>query len=59
MPSEKTNLGVYKDVRREKYQDTTLKNAKEEDSEISNLNQKSWPRRLCLALYYSIIIITI
>ena len=35
MPSEKTNFGVYTGVRRERYQDTILKNAKEEDSKIS------------------------
>ena len=31
MPPEKTNFGVYTDVRTERYQDTTLKNANEED----------------------------
>ena len=35
MPSEKTSFGVYTGVRTERYQDTTLKNAKEEDSKIS------------------------
>ena len=37
MPSEKTNFGVYTDVRTGRYRDTTLKNAKEEDSKISKL----------------------
>ena len=35
MTSERTNFGVYRDVRTETYQDTKLKNAKEEDSKIS------------------------
>ena len=35
MLSEKTNFGVYTGVRTERYKDTTLKNAKEEDSKMS------------------------
>ena len=44
MPSEKTNFGVYRDVATERYQDTALKNAKEEDSKSQNrlcVNRKS------------------
>ena len=44
MPSEKTNFGVYRDVATERYQDTALKNAKEEESKSQNrlrVNRKS------------------
>ena len=44
MPSDKTNFGVYRDVATERYQDTALKNAKEENSKSQNrlrVNQKS------------------
>ena len=44
MPSDKTNFGVYRDIATERYQDTAMKNAKEEDSKSQNrlrVNQKS------------------
>ena len=44
MPSEKTNFRVYRDVATKRYQDTALKNPKEEDSKSQNrlrVNRKS------------------
>ena len=44
MLSDKTNFGVYRDIATERYQDTAMKNAKEEDSKSQNrlrVNQKS------------------